>query len=227
MFRNRTEAGKKLAGKLKGRCLVDPLVLAVPRGGVVVGAAIAQELGADLDVVLARKLRAPGHYELALGALAEDGTVYLNPDLADAYPGLPEYLALERENQLEEIRRRAAQYRSVRPAAPIKGRSIVVTDDGIATGSTMIAALRALRAQRPAEVIVAVPVGAPDRLAEIVPLCDDIVCLRQPHDLQYVGQFYQNFEQVEDEEVLSLLTEVFASRSRNPNNGLTTSKRES
>jgi predicted phosphoribosyltransferase len=205
MFLDREDAARKLAAVLKDRHFHDPLVLGIPRGGVVLGATLAKELGADLDVVLARKLRAPGQSELALGAISENGEAIPNPHLEDMLDGLEAYLAREREIQKAEIARRSRLYRAVRPAVPVAGRSVIVVDDGIATGSTMIAALRATKAQKPRELICAVPVAAPDRLKELVPLCDEIVCLLKARNLLAVGQFYQDFRQVEDDAVLEAL----------------------
>jgi putative phosphoribosyl transferase len=147
MFRNREDAAHQLAKKLKGRALRDPLVLAIPRGGVVTGVILAQDLGADLDVVLSRKLRAPGNPEFAIGAISENGQVYLNPDVGDMADLIEEYLAEEKAHQLAEIARRKKLFRAARPEAPVSGRSVIVTDDGIATGSTMIAALQGLKGQ--------------------------------------------------------------------------------
>jgi putative phosphoribosyl transferase len=205
MFRDREEAARQLAARLKGRPLHEPLVLAIPRGGLVTGAVLAQELGAELDVALARKLRAPGQPELAIGAVAEDGSVYLNHHAQNFLEGLEEYLAEERQYQLAELARRQRVFRAVRPRARIAGRSVIVTDDGIATGATMIAALQAIRTHQPRELIVAVPVASPDRLAEVRRWCDDAVCLLCPENFWAVGQFYQDFRQVEEEEAVELL----------------------
>ncbi len=207
MFRNREDAARQLAQRLKGRELHDPLVLAIPRGGVVTGAVLARELGADLDVVLSRKLRAPMEPELAVGAVSEDGRVYLNHHAQEVLGLTDDYLAEERRHQLGEIERRKKLFRGVRPAAPVAGRSVIVTDDGIATGSTMIAALQAVKTQDPREVVVAVPVASPDRLEEVRKWCDDVVCLLSPEEFWAIGQFYQDFTQVEDEEVVKLLRE--------------------
>lgn len=206
IFTNREEAGRQLAERLKGRALHRPLVLAVPRGGVVIGAVLADELGAELDVVLARKLGAPGQPELAIGALAEDGQVYLNHEAEKFMEGLQDYVAQERQRQLEELARRSRLFRQVRPPAMVTDRSVIVTDDGIATGSTMIAALQSTRAQRPRELIVAVPVGSADRLAEVRRWCDELICLLVPEWFWAVGQFYEDFRQVSDEEVVELLS---------------------
>jgi predicted phosphoribosyltransferase len=205
MFRNREDAARQLAEKLKGRELHDPLVLAIPRGGVVTGAVLARELGAELDVVLSRKLRAPGQPELAIGAISEDGRVYLNHHAQAFLDLMEDYLAGERRHQLGEIARRKKLFRRARPQAPIADRSVIVTDDGIATGSTMIAALQAVKAQNPREIIVAVPVASPDRLEEVRRWCDDVVCLLSPEEFWAIGQFYEDFTQVEDEEALDLL----------------------
>jgi predicted phosphoribosyltransferase len=213
MFRNREDAACQLAERLKGRKLHDPLILAIPRGGVVTGAVLARDLGVELDVVLSRKLRAPGQPELAIGAISEDGRVYLNHHAQDVLDLTEEYLAEERRHQLGEVARRKKLFRGVRPAAPIAGRSVIVTDDGIATGSTMIAALQAVRTQKPCEVIVAVPVASPDRLKEVRRWCDDVVCLLHPEAFWAIGQFYEDFSQVEDEEVVRLLRE-FAPAAR-------------
>lgn len=211
VFRDREDGARRLAAKFRHRQLCAPVVLAIPRGGVVTGAVLASELGADLDVALSRKLRAPGQPELAIGAIGEDGQVYLNPDV-EAYLGdLEDYLEGERRHQLAEIARRRKLFRRVRPPAPLAGRSVIVTDDGIATGSTMIAALHAIRAQGPRELIVAVPVASPERLVEIRRHCDDVVCLLAPERFSAVGQFYRDFTPVEDEEAIAILRRHVAS----------------
>jgi predicted phosphoribosyltransferase len=206
-FRDREDAARHLATLLKGRDLRDPVVLAIPRGGVVTGAILARELGADLDVVLSRKLRAPMQPELAVGAVGEDGHVVFNPAIRD-YMNVPdEYLEDEKRHQLAEIARRKKLVRGVRPAVPLAGRSVIVADDGIATGSTMIAALQTARAQHPHELIAAAPVGSPDRIAEIRRWCDEVVCLLTPGDFWAIGQFYDYFYPVEDDEMLQILRE--------------------
>lgn len=204
-FRDREDAARRLAAKLKGRELHDPLVLAIPRGGVVIGAGLARELGAELDVVLSRKLRAPEQPELALGAVTEDGKVVLNRYARDLAGEIRDYLIAERRYQLKEIARRKQLFRAVRPMAAVADRSVIVTDDGIATGSTMIAALQSVRARGAREVIVAVPVASPERLEEIRRWCDDAVCLLTPEDFRAIGEFYQDFSQLEDGEVVELL----------------------
>jgi predicted phosphoribosyltransferase/dienelactone hydrolase len=205
LFRDREDAARLLAQRIKGRDLHEPLVLAIPRGGLVTGAVLARELGAELDVVLARKLRAPGQPELAIGAVSEKGRVYLTDRGREVQALLGEYLAEEQHLQMAEIARRRRLFRAMRPQAAVAGRSVIVTDDGIATGATMIAALHVVRAQKPREVIVAVAVASSDRLGEVRRWCDDVICLHSPATFWAIGQFYADFTQVEDEEILRLL----------------------
>lgn len=208
-FHDRTDAGQQLGERLKGRDFRDPLVLAIPRGGIVVGLALARAIGAELDVVLARKLRAPYQPEYAIGAISEDGRVTLNPEAASVAGATEEYLEEEKQHQLDEIARRKELFRAVRSPAGVAGRSVIVTDDGIATGSTMIAALQSLRAQGPHELLAVVPVAAPDRLEQVRRLCET-VCLLAPKGFSAVGQFYDDFHTIEDEEVVAALRESAA-----------------
>lgn len=205
MFVNRIDAGLRLARRLKKRPFHDPVVLGIPRGGVVVGAVLAKALHADLDVVLSRKLRAPGMPEVAVGAVGEDGSVYLDPDLKEWLTHLADYLEQEIRWQKGEIARRKKLLRGDRQGADVSGRSVILTDDGIATGSTMIAALRTLKGWRPHEIVVAVPVAVPDRLPPIRALADEVVSLLTPTDLWAIAQYYKDFRQVEDDQVVSLL----------------------
>jgi predicted phosphoribosyltransferase len=214
MFADREDAAQQLATKLQDLELRDPLVLAIPRGGVVTGAVLARDLGAELDVVLSRKLRAPYQPELAIGAVGEDGQVYLNHAIEAATGVEQAYIERERSRQVEEIARRQKLFRAVRPQAPITGRSIILTDDGIATGSTMIGALHVVKAQQPHETIVAVPVAPPDRLAQIRKLCDRVICLLAPPDFYAIGQFYESFETVIDDDVVRLLQEFASATQR-------------
>jgi predicted phosphoribosyltransferase len=205
MYRNRDDAARKLATALLEFKTRNPLILAIPRGGVVTGDVLAQELKGELDVVLSRKLRAPGQPELAIGAISEDGQVHLNRDTVEALEVGEEYLEQEKQHQLSEIARRKKLFRSVRPEVTISGRTVIVTDDGIATGSTMMAALQTVRPQGPRELIVAVPVAPQDRVAAFTAQCDKFVCLQSPADFWAVGQFYEEFPTVEDEDVVALL----------------------
>jgi predicted phosphoribosyltransferase len=218
MFLDREDAARQLAARLKGCPLRRPLVLAIPRGGVVVGAILARELGADLDIVLSRKLTDPVRRELAIGAIDEDGDVYLTPHGEEVARLHEDYLDEECRYQMREIARRRQLFRRIRPAAPVLGRSVILTDDGIATGSTLLVALRAVRAQHPHELIVAVPVAALGPLGEIGRSADQVVCLLSPARFNAIGQFYADFRPVEDEQVLDLLRDFapapVAGRSR-------------
>jgi len=208
MFRNREDAGRRLAQKLSWRPLTHPVVLAIPRGGVVVGAMIARGIAADLDVALSRKLRDPDHPELAIGAIGEDGRVILNDFGQHHLESAPDELEREIKFQLAEIAHRRALIRAVRPKEPVEGRSVILADDGIATGSTLLAALETIRKERPLEIIVAAPVAAPERLWPIHRQADEVICLLKPVRFGAVGQFYDDFRPVDDETVLSLLREL-------------------
>jgi predicted phosphoribosyltransferase len=208
MFRDREDAAGQLAAMLRDREFNHTLVLAIPRGGIVTGAVLAREIGAELDVVLSRKLRAPDQLELAIGAISENGDVYVNDEAAEAAGVTDEYFHQEKKFQLSVIARRSESIRGVRPKAPIQGRSVIVTDDGIATGSTMLAALQTIRSQQPAELIVAVPVAPADRIHDLEKSCDQFVCLLPARHFWAVGQFYEDFPTIEDEQVLEILKEL-------------------
>ena len=207
MFCDREDAARQLAATLHDYKFKDALVLAIPRGGVVTGAVLAREIGAELDVMLSRKLRAPDQPELTIGAISETGEVYVNEDAAEAAGVTDEYFHREKEYQSTIIADRKQRVRRVRPEASVTGRSVIITDDGIATGSTMMAALQTVRSHGPAELIVAVPVAPTDRIHDLEKHCDKIVCLLLARHFWAVGQFYENFPTVEDEQVLKILRE--------------------
>lgn len=204
-FQDRREAGRQLAAALAVYLDRRPFVLAIPRGGVIVGYEVARVLGATLDVVVPRKLRAPYNPELAVGAVAHDGSVYLDSPLVSHLDVTEEYVREETARQLEEIRRRMQIYRGDRPPPALEGTASIVVDDGIATGSTMIAALRATRAARPSHLVAAIPVAPAEGVAMLRREADDVVCLYTPPAFYAVGQFYVDFAQTDDAEVVELL----------------------
>lgn len=204
IFADRVAAAGQLAEALSEYRGKHPLILAIPRGAVPMAKVMVDRLGGEMDVVLVRKLRAPGNPEFAIGSVDESGWVYLADYAAET--GTNEtYIKNEVVAQLETIRQRRIQYTPVRPPLDPAGRVVIVIDDGLATGSTMIAALHALRAKQPAELICAVPVAPPDTLKKIRGNADRVVCLSAPVNFQAVGQFYLDFPQVTDEEVIAIL----------------------
>ena|SRR5690348_2464153 len=208
-FKNRREAGQRLARRLEqyaGR--EDLLVLALPRGGVPVAYEIARRLRAPLDVLVVRKLGVPGHEELAMGAIAGGGIRILHDAVIHAV-GLPSAVVDQvTHNEERELLRREEVYRGSRPALPVEGHVIILVDDGLATGSTMRAAIAAIRRRRPASIIVAVPVAAPETCEELSQEADKIYCDMTPPVFFGVGQWYEDFSQTTDEEVRSLLEQA-------------------
>jgi putative phosphoribosyl transferase len=203
-FRNRSDAAEQLAHALRKWRESHPLVVAIPRGAVPMAAIIAERLGGDLDVVLTRKLGAPGNPEFAIGAIDEAGWTYL-ADYAESAGATRDYLEREAAAEMDTMRERRAQYTPARPPLDPAGRVVIAVDDGLATGATMIAALHALRARRPRYLICAVPVAAEEALEKVRAYADEVVCLHVPEFFYAVGQFYDHFPQVSDDEVVSLL----------------------
>ena len=204
VFEDRIDAGRQLAralAKFRGK---NPLVLAIPRGAVPMGRIVADELGGELDVVLVRKLGAPGNPEFAVGAVDEAGWAYV-ADYAAEVGASQSYIADETATQIATMRARRAMYTPARSPIDPAGRIVIVVDDGLATGATMIAALHSVRARHPARVVCAVPVASPDSLEKVRSLADEVVCLDAPLGFHAVGQFYRTFGQVEDREVVATL----------------------
>lgn len=214
-FRNRMEAGQQLAKRLaKYANRPDVLVLALPRGGVPVGYEIAQALHAPLDVFIVRKLGVPGHEELAMGAIATGGVRVLNGEVVESLRIPEEVIDAVAARELRELERRERAYRDDRPAPDVQGRTVILVDDGIATGSTMRAAIEALRRLEAGRIVVAVPTAALSTVREMRPHLDDLVAVMTPADFLGVGQWYGDFSQTTDEEVRDLLEK--ASRLPNP-----------
>lgn len=204
-FTDRLEAGQLLGRELKKWRGQRAVVLGIPRGGLIVARELALALEADLDIVLSRKLGAPGNPELAIGSVAEDGRLFLNEVMVSEMAVGSSYLQQEKERQLAEIRRRTELIRRFLPRIPLEGKVVIVTDDGVATGATMQAALWAARQEHPLKLIAALPVGPEENVRRLAEATDEMVCLRAPSFFSAVGQFYLRFDQVEDEEVLELL----------------------
>ena len=209
LYRNRNDAGRQLAARLASFRGSDPVVLALPRGGVPIGAEIARALDAPLDIVLVRKIGVPFQPELALGAIVdgEEPELLIDNQLMTMLAIPERYVEQQRLRQLKEIERRRRLYLEGRPPAPVAGRTAIVVDDGIATGYTMRAALRAIRRRGPARLVLAVPVAPPETIAALAAEVDEIVCLSTPEYFGAIGQFYADFRQIDDAEVVALLRE--------------------
>ncbi|HEX6270649.1 MAG TPA: phosphoribosyltransferase [Anaerolineales bacterium] len=209
IFRDRRDAGRKLAEELSayaGRS--DVIVLALPRGGVPVAYEVALALGAPLDIFIVRKLGLPGHEELAIGAIASGGVRVLNDDIVRALSIPERVIDAVAERELQELGRRERTYRGDRPAPEVRGHTVILIDDGLATGASMRAAVAGLRAQGPAQIVVAVPTAAPETCAALEPEVDEIVCAMTPEPFYGVGRWYEDFSQTTDEEVRLLLEEA-------------------
>ncbi|MBS7250893.1 MAG: phosphoribosyltransferase [Candidatus Freyarchaeota archaeon] len=205
MFRDRIDAGEKLAKELlkyKGSNIV---VLAIPRGGVVVGFEVAKELGAPLDIVVPRKIPSPIDPELGIGAVTQDGTIIIDPEIKRYVTFSEEYVREEAERQIKEIERRTKTYRGDLQPIPVKNKIVIIVDDGLATGATMRAAIRSIRKQKPKKIVVAVPVGPPSAVKKVEEEADEVISLITQEPFEAVGQFYYDFSQTSDSEVITLL----------------------
>jgi putative phosphoribosyl transferase len=219
-FADRGEAGRRLADKLLHLKDRQPVVLALPRGGVAVGFEIARALGAALDIVLVRKIGVPWQPELALGAVTDGDSpaTFIDRGLATSLAVPDSYIEEETMRQLEEIERRRKSYCEDRPAVQIAGRTAIVVDDGIATGATMRVALQAVRRRAPERLVLAVPVAPPDTLAALLEEADEAVCLETPTGLGAIGYYYRDFHQMSDSEVTDLLARAPRSTEGDPTN---------
>ena len=209
IFRNRRHAGELLARAILERFdgnLINPVVVAIPRGGVVVAEPVAEVLKAPIELVIPRKIGAPFNEEFAVGAVTEDGYVLLNPSVPFEALGITkDYIERKAREEIEEIERRREKYLSGFKRVPLKGRDVILVDDGIATGLTVKAAISSLKRQSPNRIILAVPVMPADKVPEFRDLVDDLIVLYAPEFFQAVGQFYQDFSQTTDEEVIEIL----------------------
>lgn len=205
MFRDRADAGRQLAELLVERGVEADVVLAIPRGGLPVARPVADALDAPLDVVVASKIGAPSNPELAVGAAASDGSVWRNDDIIQRLDVSEEYFTRERDSEAEQARAKLERYRGDRDPLDLRGRRVVVVDDGVATGATTIAALRQVRAAGAERVVLAVPVGSPSSIERLRSEADEVICIETPRQFSAVGQFYRRFGQVSDEEAETYL----------------------
>jgi putative phosphoribosyl transferase len=215
MFEDRRDAGEQLAQALEAYRGRRPLVLAIPRGAVPIGAILAHRLDGELDLILVRKLHAPGAPEFAIGSVDEAGWVYLAPH-AGSVGATPAYVEEQKAAQLQELVRRRERYTPGRRRTDAAGRTVIVVDDGLATGATMVAALHAVRQAQPARLVCAVPVASPEAVRLVGNYADEVVCLDAPRRFAAVGQFYRSFPQLEDEEVIALLRQSRQLRGSGP-----------
>jgi putative phosphoribosyl transferase len=206
VFADRKNAGKQLAEKLSPyRDKADVIVLGLPRGGVTVAYEIARALHCPLDILIVRKIGFPGNPELAAGAVSETGTVVLNEDIVSGYGVSRAYLEQETARQKEEIARRIALYRGGKGVPHLQGKTVILVDDGVATGATAKAAISTLKQEKITKLVVALPVASQEAEREIAPMVDEWVCLQAPAGFWAVGQYYSDFTQVEDEDVVAML----------------------
>jgi putative phosphoribosyl transferase len=215
-FENRSAAGKELAARLEHYRDQDPIVLALPRGGVEVGYEVALALGAPLDVFIARKLGAPHQPELGIGAVAQGGVLVLDTEAVRVLGITDAELERITERETEELERRVHQFRGDRPPPIIKGRTVILVDDGLATGVTAYAAIRAIEEQEPARLVLAVPVCAASTATAFRARVGELICVKTPPDLGAVGLWYRNFEQTTEEEVVRLLADAHPRTGQEP-----------
>lgn len=208
IFRDRKDSGTRLAQELKELKGKNAIVLAIPRGGVPVAMEVAKYLGCEMDLIITRKVGAPGNPEFAIGSVTQDGELITDREFATSYGVGERYLVEESKRQTDIIKERLRRFRGDRPYPSLKDRIVVVVDDGIATGYTIRAAVQSIRRKNPAKLILAVPVAPQETIEELSKEVDQVVCLSTPEIFYAIGEFYENFEQVEDEEVVRMLKAV-------------------
>lgn len=206
-FYDRVEAGRLLGRELKDFSEAGTVVLGIPRGGLVIARELAHDLSIRLDIVLSRKLGAPGNPELAIGAVTEDGRLFRHEEIIRQFRISDAYIEQEKAHQMAEMARRAELIRRLLPKVPLAGKVTIITDDGVATGATMQAALWAVRQEHPRKLVAALPVGPEETMRRLSRDADETICLRAPPDFTAVGQFYVRFSQVEDDEVIAIIRE--------------------
>ncbi|MEM2931849.1 MAG: phosphoribosyltransferase [Nitrososphaerota archaeon] len=207
-FEDRIDAGEKLAIEIERQVGRPSLVLGIPRGGVIVGYVIAKKLHAELDVIVARKIGVPGNPELAVAAVAEGGELAIEEEVANIYGVSYEYIESQARKEVEEINRRLEKFRDKKRILEIKDKEVIVVDDGLATGTTMIAALKSVRKKLPKRLIAAAPVASKEAVGRVRTIADDVVVLYVPEDFYAIGEFYRDFSQVSDEEVIRYLASI-------------------
>ncbi|MEF8829246.1 MAG: phosphoribosyltransferase family protein [Haloarcula sp.] len=206
-FENRHAAGRRLGEALRERDVEVDIVLAIPRGGLPVGRPVADALDAPLDIAVAKKIGAPNNPEFAIGAVAADGSVWLNTDVIERREIPRDYVASTRAEMAEAARQKAQRYRDSESSPALTGKRVCLVDDGVATGATLRACIEQVRRADPERLVLAVPVGSPSAISDLEALVDEVVCLEVPSDFRAVGQYYEQFDQVSDEEAMSYLAE--------------------
>jgi putative phosphoribosyl transferase len=214
MFHDRTQVGKLLAEEIRKLKIVSPIVLAIPRGGLPVAREIALALKAPLDLVITRKIGAPGEPEFAIGAVTQDGEVIVDREVVKSLGISEAYLKQESARKVHEIKERMQKYRGERPYPNLAGKTVIIVDDGVATGNTVLAAIESVKKKKPAGIILAIGVAPPETATKLSKVVDRVICLDTPEPFYAIGEFYENFEQVEDEEAKKILSEV------NPENSI-------
>lgn len=216
MFENRRTAGLELAKHLKDYHGEDVVILAVPRGGALVASAIREKLGCQWDLIIPRKLGAPFNREIAIGAVTQDGTLLLDEEMIKYLNVSREYIEKEKKAQIEEIKRRMKLYMGDRDPVPIKGKRVILVDDGIATGFTIKAAIKSIQKAGATEIVIAVPVAPSDVVEDLLEVVDRVVCLESPYPFYAVGMFYEDFHETSDSEVIELFTEQTGRKEDRP-----------
>ncbi len=213
-FADRVEAGRLLADELKNYQTEKTVVLGIPRGGIIAAREIAHQIGGKLDFILAHKIGAPANPELAIGAVVEGGKIFVDPEIEQRLGIDNAYIKEEARHQLDIIHQRSENYRKILPQVPRKGRTVIITDDGAARGLTMQAALWAVRQEHPKKLICALPVAPESAVRVMSKYADEVICLRCPDEFYALGQFYSNFQQVEDQELFQILQQEAQHKSK-------------